>query len=150
AVIAAALISVLIYRSMDGSGSQANPLSGAPAFDAPYSSSNSRHLADRPGAPPGQPDNDALSGTVWPAHGQAAYIESGQSQIRVGPNQHAAPIASVTKVMTAYLVLRDHPLQPGEDGPTITLTTADVADTAHRRVLQQSIVTIAAGEELTE
>jgi hypothetical protein len=31
--------------------------------------------------------------------------------------------------MTAYLVLRDHPLRLGQDGPTITLTEADVADT---------------------
>lgn len=70
--------------------------------------------------------------------------------MHVGPNQHPAPIASVTKVMTAYLVLRDHPLQAGQDGPTITLTDADVADTEHRRDQQQSIVSVAAGERLTE
>jgi D-alanyl-D-alanine carboxypeptidase (penicillin-binding protein 5/6) len=87
---------------------------------------------------------------VWPAYGQAAFVETGRSQIQAGPNQHAAPIASVTKVMTAYLVLHDHPLEAGQDGPTITLTEADVADTAHRRGLQQSVVSIAAGERLTE
>ena len=87
---------------------------------------------------------------MWPAHGQAAFVVSGKSQIQVGPNQHAAPIASVTKVMTAYLVLRDHPLRAGEDGPTLTLTDADVADTARRRAQQQSVVSVAAGEELTE
>src|SRR5262245_37810487 len=62
---------------------------------------------------------EALPGTVWPAHGQAA-VQVGQSRIQAGPNQHAAPIASVAKVMTAYLVLRDHPLRLGQDGPTIT------------------------------
>jgi hypothetical protein len=30
-------------------------------------------------------------------------------------------------------LLRDHPLLLGEDGPTITLTDADVADTDRRR-----------------
>ena len=73
-----------------------------------------------------------LPSTVWPAYGQAAS-RVGRSQVQAGPNQHAAPIASVAKVMTAYVVLRDHPLRPGQDGPTITLSDADVADTSRRR-----------------
>jgi D-alanyl-D-alanine carboxypeptidase (penicillin-binding protein 5/6) len=102
-----------------------------------------------PGAQRG-PSGEALPSTVWPAHGQAAFIRSGQSQVQAGPNQHAAAIASVAKVMTAYLVLRDHPLTPGQDGPTITLTDADVGDTDRRRRQQESVVSIAAGEQLTE
>ncbi|HEY3921498.1 MAG TPA: hypothetical protein VGL76_05230 [Gaiellaceae bacterium] len=91
-----------------------------------------------------------MPSTVWPAYGQAALVKTGQAQIRSGPNQHAAPIASIAKVMTAYLVLRDHPLRAGEDGPTITLTDADVADTDDRLRQQESVVSIAAGEQLTE
>jgi D-alanyl-D-alanine carboxypeptidase (penicillin-binding protein 5/6) len=87
--------------------------------------------------------------TAWPAYGQAA-VQIGQSQIQAGPNQHAAPIASVAKVMTAYLVLRDHPLQLGQDGLAITLTDADVADTDRRAGHDESVVSIAAGEQLTE
>jgi serine-type D-Ala-D-Ala carboxypeptidase (penicillin-binding protein 5/6) len=93
---------------------------------------------------------EAVPSTVWPAHGQAAFVQTGQSQVHAGPNQHAAPIASVAKVMTAYLVLRDHPLGPGQDGPTITLTDADVADTDRRRGQRESVVSIAVGERLTE
>jgi D-alanyl-D-alanine carboxypeptidase (penicillin-binding protein 5/6) len=89
------------------------------------------------------------SAAVWPAYGQAA-VQIGRSQVQAGPNQHAAAIASVAKVMTAYLVLRDHPLQLGQDGPTITLTDADVADTDRRRQQEESVVSIAAGEQLTE
>ena len=92
---------------------------------------------------------EALPGTVWPAHGQAA-VRIGQSQFQAGPNQHPAAIASVAKVMTAYVVLRDQPLRLGEEGPTITLTDADVADTDRRRGQQESVVPIAAGERLTE
>jgi serine-type D-Ala-D-Ala carboxypeptidase (penicillin-binding protein 5/6) len=92
---------------------------------------------------------EAVSSTVWPADGQAA-VQIGQSRVQAGPNQHAAPIASVAKVMTAYLVLRDHPLRLGQDGPTITLTDADVADTDRRRRQEESVVSIAAGEQLTE
>jgi D-alanyl-D-alanine carboxypeptidase (penicillin-binding protein 5/6) len=90
-----------------------------------------------------------LRGVVWPAYGQAA-VQLGQAAVHAGPNQRAAPIASVAKVMTAYLVLRDHPLAPGEDGPTITLTDADVADTDRRRRREESVVPVAAGEQLTE
>jgi len=93
---------------------------------------------------------DVLPSTVWPAHGQAAFIQTGRSQIQVGPNQHPAAIASVAKVMTAYLVLHDHPLRPGEDGPTIMLSDADVADTDRRSRQEESVVSVAAGEQLTE
>lgn len=118
------------------------------------------HLLASSSSPAGSPSDaprsehrgalgDALPRTVWPAHGQAA-VQIGQSRVQAGPNQHAAAIASVAKVMTAYLVLRDHPLRPGQDGPTITLTDADVADTDRRRRQQESVVSIAAGEQLTE
>jgi D-alanyl-D-alanine carboxypeptidase (penicillin-binding protein 5/6) len=93
---------------------------------------------------------EALPSTVWPASGQAAFVQTGKSQIQAGPNQHAAAIASVAKVMTAYVVLRDYPLRLDQDGPTITLTDADVADTDRRRRQQESVVSIAAGEQLTE
>jgi D-alanyl-D-alanine carboxypeptidase (penicillin-binding protein 5/6) len=88
--------------------------------------------------------------SVWPADGQAAFLRTGQTQVQVGPNQHAVPIASVAKVMTAYLVLHDHPLRLGDGGPTITLSDADVADTDRRLRQRESVVSIADGEQLTE
>jgi D-alanyl-D-alanine carboxypeptidase (penicillin-binding protein 5/6) len=130
-VVIAAIAAALGHQSLAPS----SPTAAAPT-DVPHS----KHR----GAP-----GDAVPSTVWPAHGQAA-VQIGQAQIQAGPNQHAAPIASVAKVMTAYLVLRDHPLRPGQDGPTITLTDADVADTDRRRRQQESVVPIAAGEQLTE
>src|SRR4029453_5514873 len=92
---------------------------------------------------------EALPSTVWPADGQAA-VQIGQSQIQAAPNQHAAPIARPAKGRTAYPVPRDPPLRPGEDGPTITLTDADVADTDRRLGQDESVVPVVAGEQLTE
>ncbi|HEX3329784.1 MAG TPA: serine hydrolase [Gaiellales bacterium] len=92
----------------------------------------------------------AVPRDVWPADGQAAFIETGQSRVHAGPGRHPAPIASVAKVMTAYVVLRDHPLAGGDGGPTITLTDADVADADRRRAQGESVISVAAGEELTE
>jgi D-alanyl-D-alanine carboxypeptidase (penicillin-binding protein 5/6) len=130
-VVAAAIAAALVYQSLPSSPSRS------------ASPDDALRTGDRGAL------SEALRGTVWPAHGQAA-VQTGQSQIQAGPNQHPAPIASVAKVMTAYVVLRDHPLRPGEDGPTITLTDADVADTERRRRQQESVVPIAAGEQLTE
>jgi serine-type D-Ala-D-Ala carboxypeptidase (penicillin-binding protein 5/6) len=93
---------------------------------------------------------ESVPSTVWPAYGQAAFVQTGWSRVQAGPSQHAAAIASVAKVMTAYLVLRDHPLRLGHDGPTITITDADVADTDRRRRQEESVVPVAAGEQLTE
>jgi D-alanyl-D-alanine carboxypeptidase (penicillin-binding protein 5/6) len=87
---------------------------------------------------------------VWPVYGQAAFVRSGQSKVEAGPNQHAAPIASLAKVMTAYLVLRGHPLEVGESGPTITISAAAAADSERRRDQGQSVVPVVAGERLTE
>jgi D-alanyl-D-alanine carboxypeptidase (penicillin-binding protein 5/6) len=106
------------------------------------------------GSPPGAggraPGPARPSRELWPAEGQAAFVVAGRLQIQASPNQQPAPIASVAKVMTAYVVLRDHPLRPGEDGPTMTLTAADVIDTARRARQDESVVPVAAGEVLTE
>jgi D-alanyl-D-alanine carboxypeptidase (penicillin-binding protein 5/6) len=116
---------------------------------APASSSTAGSAIDVRPREHGRVLGEAVPPTVWPAHGQAA-IRIGQSRFHASPDQQAAPIASVAKVMTAYLVLRDHPLELGQDGPTITLTDADVADTDRRREQGESIVSIAAGQQLTE
>ena len=124
----------------------------AAALGSQLPASSSSTAASPIDAPPSEHRGalgEAVPSTVWPAHGQAA-VQVGQSRVQAGPNQHAAPIASVAKVMTAYLVLRDHPLRLGQDGPTITLTDADVADTDRRRRQHESVVPIAAEEQLTE
>ena len=107
-----------------------------------------RSLASSSSSP--GPAVEAVPRTVWPAYGQAAFVKGGQSQVHAGPNQHAAPIASIAKVMTAYLVLRDHPLRRGQHGPAIWLNETAVADTERRRAQEESVVPVVAGERLTE
>jgi D-alanyl-D-alanine carboxypeptidase (penicillin-binding protein 5/6) len=60
------------------------------------------------------------------------------------------PIASLAKVMTAYLVLRRLPLDENSDGPSVVVTGRDVTDTDARRRADQSIVAVRVGERLTE
>jgi D-alanyl-D-alanine carboxypeptidase (penicillin-binding protein 5/6) len=86
----------------------------------------------------------------WPAGVQVAFSVpvlgvSGQS----GPEQ-AEPVASLTKTMTAYLILKDHPLTAEAQGPSLTMSAADVADWDHDVDTDQSNVEVATGEVLTE
>jgi len=90
-----------------------------------------------------------LGGSGWPVNGQAAY-RLGDEPVQTSPKQPMVPIASLAKVMTAYLVLQTFPLQSGSDGFTIGITEQDVRDTAERRSQDQSVVKVAAGERLTE
>ena len=92
---------------------------------------------------------DYLSTDGWPTNGQGAYA-LGTDTAHASAQQEPAPIASLAKVMTAYLVLRAAPLTDGSDGPSLRVSAADVADTAHRRSLDQSLVPVEAGERLTE
>lgn len=57
----------------------------------------------------------------WPDQGQSAAEVEGVGSLGTSGEQKPVPIASVTKVMTAYVVLKDHPLKAGEEGPKIKI-----------------------------
>lgn len=94
-----------------------------------------------PGAPP-RP--------AWPGRAEAVVGTPGAGILATHGGTRPRPIASLAKIMTAYVVLRDHPLRPGRAGPRLAVTPADV--TAYRRDEKQgqSVVKVAAGEKLTE
>jgi D-alanyl-D-alanine carboxypeptidase (penicillin-binding protein 5/6) len=86
----------------------------------------------------------------WPTTGQSAIaVPSVGIDVTSGPEQ-PVPIASLTKMMTAYVVLADHPLRPDEDGPSVTMTQADVDDFDNDTVEGQANAQVALGEVLTE
>jgi serine-type D-Ala-D-Ala carboxypeptidase (penicillin-binding protein 5/6) len=87
---------------------------------------------------------------AWPRAGQAAVEVEGIGGVASTARQTPVPIASVAKVMTAYLTLREHPLPAGKEGFAITVTPADVAEEEQRASLLQSIVAVRAGERITE
>jgi D-alanyl-D-alanine carboxypeptidase (penicillin-binding protein 5/6) len=86
----------------------------------------------------------------WPTSGQAKVKVVGAGVIGRSGSGRAVPIASITKVMTAYTILRDHALSAGQDGPTITVTAAEAAEYPQRKARGESVVAVAAGERLTE
>jgi serine-type D-Ala-D-Ala carboxypeptidase (penicillin-binding protein 5/6) len=87
---------------------------------------------------------------VWPAYGSAAVgLNGGDILVTNGP-QKALPIASTAKVLTALSVLAKKPLTPGQPGPTITLTEADVAIYNQYVANGGSVVPVSSGEQITE
>jgi len=90
------------------------------------------------------------AGLPWPSSGSAELMIDGVGRLGGSGAGDAKPIGSVAKVMTAYLILKDHPLTGAEEGPTITVTPADVADYQQRIVSGQSLVPVRAGERMTE
>jgi D-alanyl-D-alanine carboxypeptidase (penicillin-binding protein 5/6) len=86
----------------------------------------------------------------WPKTGHAQLQVVGIGVLGHPGNEKAAPIASVTKVMPAYLILRDHPLRFGQNGPKIRVTRVGAASYVHRKAAGESLVKVATGEEITE
>jgi len=74
----------------------------------------------------------------------------GDGRPAASPDQQPAPIASLAKVMTAYLTLERYPLGEEQEGFTITVTADQAAAEAREAAQGASVVAVRAGEELTE
>lgn len=98
---------------------------------------------------PPQAATGAAPALPWPVRGSAALAVPGLGIVASTPAQ-PGPTASVAKVMTALLILEDRPLRPGESGPSLTITPADVQLYLRKRANDESVLRVAAGEQLTE
>jgi D-alanyl-D-alanine carboxypeptidase (penicillin-binding protein 5/6) len=86
----------------------------------------------------------------WPTTGQSAIaVPSIGVNVTSGP-ETPVPIASLTKMMTAYIILHDHPLAPSQNGPTVVMTATDVADFENDTVEDEANAQVNLGEALTE
>jgi serine-type D-Ala-D-Ala carboxypeptidase (penicillin-binding protein 5/6) len=89
-------------------------------------------------------------GISWPVSREAAVSIRGLGWTQTYGRQVPVPIASVAKIMTAYLVLRAHPLASGAAGPAIKITKAQAAAYRPDLAASESVVKVKAGESLTE
>ncbi|MFD5103669.1 serine hydrolase, partial [Streptomyces albidochromogenes] len=91
-------------------------------------------------------DGDALS-MPWPEEGQSAVEVPGVGTIGTHGEQKPAPIASVAKTMTAYVILKEHPLKGAENGPKITVDAQAEKESKHK---DESTASIREGQQFTE
>jgi serine-type D-Ala-D-Ala carboxypeptidase (penicillin-binding protein 5/6) len=94
---------------------------------------------------PGKPFKPA-----WPSEGEATIAVEGVGSLGGTGGQKPVPIASVAKVMTAYLTLKMFPLKPGAEGFKVRISQAQVNEERERVALDQSTVAVRAGEVLSE
>lgn len=92
----------------------------------------------------------AVPALPWPPMGQGAVAVPQLAYASQSGAESPAPIASLTKLTTAAVVLRDHPLAPGAPGPSITVTSADVAEYDYELANDESNIPIQLGETLSE
>ncbi|MFG2664948.1 serine hydrolase [Streptomyces sp. NPDC048387] len=96
-------------------------------------------------------DSFTLDGTTtlpWPAQGQAAVRIPGSGDIGTFGEQKPVPTASVGKVMTAYVILKNHPLRKGDPGPRIEVDAEAAA--GGRSENESRIQTLTVGQKFSE
>lgn len=86
---------------------------------------------------------------AWPSVGSAAILIPSIG-IRETWHDHVVPIASLAKLMTAYVVLKKLPLALGGTGPCVTVSANDVATYEAMKVTDQSSALVAVGQSLCE
>ncbi|MEU3219405.1 hypothetical protein [Streptomyces sp. NPDC006971] len=86
----------------------------------------------------------------WPDEGQGYMAATGLGEVDSFGEQKAVPIGSVAKAMTAYIVLKDHPLKKGEKGPSIEIDAKAEADGKLDAEGESTLNTVKAGDKLTE
>ncbi|MFJ5923011.1 hypothetical protein ACIQF6_10420 [Kitasatospora sp. NPDC092948] len=83
----------------------------------------------------------------WPAKGQAAAEVVGVGDLGGSGEETPVPIASVTKVMNAYLILQAHPLKKGQTGPMLTVDKQAAQESSNA---DESKVALTEGQQLSQ
>lgn len=96
-----------------------------------------------------QPVAAPAASPAWPAQGEAAVAVQGMPDV-LSSAEAPESIASITKVVTALLVLERLPLAPGEQGPTYAFTQADSDDYWQYRFRGESSLDVPVDGTLTE
>ncbi|MEU6774035.1 D-alanyl-D-alanine carboxypeptidase [Streptomyces sp. NPDC046759] len=86
----------------------------------------------------------------WPGEGQGWMDGDGIGTMGHFGKQTPVAIGSVAKTMTSYLILRDHPLKPGQEGPKITVDAQAEKEGGYSKSGESTVNTLHAGDRITE
>lgn len=99
-------------------------------------------------------DSYTFDGTAaalpWPSEGQGWMDVNGVGTMGRFGEQKAVAIGSVAKAMTAYIILKDHPLKAGEDGPKIPVDALAEKEAGYWKQGESTLTTAKKGDVLTE
>jgi serine-type D-Ala-D-Ala carboxypeptidase (penicillin-binding protein 5/6) len=150
-VAAAAAVTVAVWPHRDTSPNW--EAAGTPLSDNP-SPSSSPSASSAPPLTPVLPATYTLPGSKpqlpLPGTGQSTVEIVGVGTLAGSGAQRQVPIASIAKVMTAYVILHDHRLASGSSGPSITVSQAEADAYAQEKSRHESLIPVQAGEKLTQ
>ncbi|MFF4834714.1 D-alanyl-D-alanine carboxypeptidase [Streptomyces sp. NPDC001315] len=86
----------------------------------------------------------------WPSEGQGWMDVNGIGSMGDFGKQTPVAIGSVAKAMTAYIVLKDHPLKSGEEGASITVDATAEKEGGYDKDGESTLNTVKEGDKLTE
>ena len=86
----------------------------------------------------------------WPSEGQGWMDVNGIGTMGNFGKQTPVAIGSVAKAMTAYIVLKDHPLKAGTEGEKITVDATAEKEGGYDKDGESTLNTVKAGDVLTE
>jgi D-alanyl-D-alanine carboxypeptidase len=94
-------------------------------------------------------DGDPLA-LPWPDEGQGWMEVTGIGTVDHFGDQKPVPIASVTKSMTAYVIMKEHPLKVGEEGPDIPVDATAEKEGGYDKTGDESTLnSVKAGDKLS-
>lgn len=85
----------------------------------------------------------------WPTEGQGWMDGDGIGTMGTFGEQKPIAIGSVAKTMTAYVVLKDHPLKLGEEGPKITIDATAEKEGGYYKDNESTLNNVKKGDKLT-
>ncbi|MEU3553494.1 D-alanyl-D-alanine carboxypeptidase [Streptomyces fragilis] len=86
----------------------------------------------------------------WPDEGQGWMDVTGIGTVDKFGDQKPVPIASVTKSMTAYVIMKEHPLKKGEDGPSVPVDALAEKEGGYDKTGDESTLnTVKEGQKLS-
>lgn len=86
----------------------------------------------------------------WPKEGQAYMAAAGLGTVGSFGEQKPVAIGSVAKAMTAYVILKGHPLKKGEKGAMIDVDKAAVEDGKKESEGESTVNTLKEGGQISE
>ncbi|MBZ9639767.1 D-alanyl-D-alanine carboxypeptidase [Streptomyces sp. PSKA30] len=86
----------------------------------------------------------------WPGEGQGWMDVTGIGTMGNFGEQKPVAIGSVAKAMTAYIILKEHPLKAGEEGPNIEVDATAEKEGGYDQQGESTLNTVKKGDQLTE
>ncbi|TQE27504.1 D-alanyl-D-alanine carboxypeptidase [Streptomyces ipomoeae] len=86
----------------------------------------------------------------WPEEGQGWMDVNGIGTMDSFGEQKPVAIGSVAKAMTAYVILKDHPMKPGAKGETIQVDAKAETEGGYDKDGESTLNTVKEGDKLTQ